>query len=782
MARNIVRLIRRNIRRLWWLPIAAIGAGAALPAYAFFVPLAPLERQAVAPGTIVVDACGAVMYRDVEFGLRIPVSLDDIAPIMVEATIAAEDGRFAAHPGIDPLAVARAAWQWRTNPSGASTITQQLARRLYLSGQSQPLLLRKAREALIAVQLEARYSKDELLTAYLNDIYYGRGAYGIEAAARIYFGVSAKHLDLARASFLAGLPQLPSVFDSSDELSGADARQRYVLGRLAARNVITNAQSEMAAATALQLAPPDVDLVAPHFVRYVFDELERVRPDLAGRPGLRIETTLDPDLQREAERAVQTRLAALTEGGTSNAAVVVLDPGTGRLLAMVGSADFGAEAGQINMALAPRQPGSALKPFLYVAAFERGYTPQTQLLDVPTTFETASGPYTPHNYNLQFQGPTPLRVALASSLNVPAVRTLDDIGVDALIEMAHRTGMTSLGAAPGLGLALTLGAGEVPLLDLTAAYGVLAAGGQFVAPVAILRVRDGSGHVLYEAPSPEPAQVIAPEHAFLIADILSDPLARLPAFGQLSPLETAVGAAVKTGTSSFFRDNWTVGFTPDRVVGVWTGNSDGSSMTNVSGVDGSGPIWNDVIEAATTGRPRLRFDAPPGMERASVCSPTGLLPGPDCPSIVEDWFVAGTVPVEVERYYERDAGGALMIAPPVEARSWASAAGWRLVPGGGAAAAGGAAPAVLITQPRNGTVLFMAPELGASEVMLRAAVPAGTTLVEFSVDGKHVANATGDDAAALWMLDEGAHELVVVAHLSDGSTTTARSTYEVRAP
>ena len=376
--------------------------------------------------------------------MRIPVSLDEIAPIAVSATIAAEDQRFREHSGVDLLAVAsaltEAATVARAQPRGASTITQQLARRLYLSGTDAPALLRKAREALIALQLEARHSKHELIEAYLNHVYYGRGAYGIEAAARRYFGVGARQLDLAQASFVAGLPQLPSVY--GEESAAARTRQRYVLDRLAADGVITPQQASSAARTPLAFADAGEPALAPHFTTMVDEELARLRPDLAGQPGLIIETTLDSALQREAARSLRAHLSRIRNRNAGNGAVVALDTASGALLALVGSADFSEErSGQVNMALAPRQPGSALKPFLYAAAFERGYTAATVLLDVPSSFLTPVGSYQPLNYDLRFRGPTPLRVALASSLNVPAVRTLDRIGVDALLEIADRAGL-----------------------------------------------------------------------------------------------------------------------------------------------------------------------------------------------------------------------------------------------------------------------------------------------------------------------------------------------------
>ena len=757
----------------------ALGAACALLAYAYLAPLTPLEQQAPPAGTVIVDRHGAPLLRDASEGVRIPVSLDEIAPIAVGATIAAEDQRFREHSGVDLLAVASALTEaavGRAQPRGASTITQQLARRLYLSGTDSPALLRKAREALIALQLEARHSKRELIEAYLNHVYYGRGAYGIEAAARRYFGVGARQLDLAQASFLAGLPQLPSVY--GDESAAARTRQRYVLDRLAADGVITPQQASSAARTPLAFADAGEPALAPHFTTMVNEELARLRPDLAGQPGLIIETTLDSALQREAARSLRAHLSRIRNRNAGNGAVVALDTASGALLALVGSADFSEErTGQVNMALAPRQPGSALKPFLYAAAFERGYTAATVLLDVPSSFLTPVGSYQPLNYDLRFRGPTPLRVALASSLNVPAVRTLDRIGVDALLEIADRAGLEGLAEFEDHGLSLTLGSGEVPLLDLTAAYGALAAGGLRAEPYAIERVRDAAtGELLYERARGTRERVVTAEHAFLLADILSDPLARAPAFGFGSVLETPFPAAVKTGTTSQFRDSWAVGFTPERAVGVWVGNADGAPMVDLPGLAGAAPIWRDVIEAATADRPVLGFTPPETMVAVTVCSPTGLLPGPHCPSHVREWFIAGTEPVETETYYLPRADGALAIDPPAEARPWAARAGVRLAKHEDGASEAG----LTIVQPAQGAVLYIAPELARQEALLRAAAPASAEQIEFRIDGVPVGSASGPDARVVWTLAVGVHRLEVVATLSGGGTATASAQFEVQ--
>ena len=758
---------------------AILGLCTALVGYAHLAPLTPLHEQAPPAGTVIVDRHGSPLLRDASEGVHIPVSLDEIAPIAVSASVAAEDRRFWRHPGVDPLAVAHALTQVateRSEPRGASTITQQLARRLYLSGTDSPGLLRKAREALIALQLEARYAKRDLIEAYLNHVYYGRGAYGIEAAARRYFGVSARHLDLAQASYLAGLPQLPSVY--GDESPAARARQRYVLDRMVAIGAITAHQAAQATSAPLAFAEAGEPALAPHFTAMVGEELARVRPDLAERAGLIIETTLDSALQREATRSVRAHLERVAERNAGNGAVVALDPWSGALLALVGSADFSEEqTGQVNMALAPRQPGSALKPFLYAAAFEQGYTAASVLLDVPSSFPTSMGSYQPVNYDLRYHGPTPLRIALASSLNVPAVRTLDEIGVEALIEMAQRVGLDELAAAEDHGLALTLGSGEVPLLDLTAAYGALAAGGLLLDPYAIERVRDAaSGELLYERTPQSPSRVVSAAHAFLLADILSDPFARAPAFGFDSVLETPFPAAVKTGTTSQFRDSWAVGFTPDRVVGVWVGNAAAEPMIDLPGLEGAAPIWRDVIEAAMADRPAGEFTRPPTLVSVTVCMPTGLLPGPHCPSPVQEWFIAGTQPLETETYYLARPDGALAIDPPVEARAWAAQAGTRLADHTDGATQAG----ISIVQPARGAVLFLAPELPRQKALLRVAAPPDAERVDFLVDGVSVGSAPGPDARVVWTLSVGVHRLRVVATLAGGGTAEASSRFEVR--
>jgi len=747
----------------------------ALVGYARVAPLDAPEAKLALPGTVVLDSSGAVLERDARAGFRIPVPLDRIAPRMLQATISAEDRHFLSHVGVDPLAIARALATLQTQPSGASTLTQQLARRLYLPDDARPLLLRKADEARIALQLEANHTKAELIALYLNDVYYGRGAYGVEAAARVFFGISARNLDLAHAAYLAGLPQRPSEFDDDAAL----ARQAYVLRRMAEDTWITPSESAAALRQQIALVPPESIPSAHQFVAYARAELARVRPDLAKRDGLVIETTLDAGLQSETERLARARLAPLAKREVGNAAIVAVEPGTGRILAMVGSAaDSDPRSGaDINMATARRQPGSALKPFLYAAAFERGYTPATSLLDVPTAFsnDTSDSTYSPLNFDRSFHGVVTLRTALASSLNVPAVRTLDAIGIPAMLEILQRFGLSTLDAPESYGLSLTLGGGEVTLVDLTSAYAALAAGGRLAQTYAIERVRDASGRILYERSAAAPQRVLSEQHAYLLADVLSDPDARIGGFGGVTPFDLPFPAAVKSGTSTGFRDNWTLGFTPSLAIGVWVGNADGTPMVDVSGVEGAGPIWHDAMLAAALSRPMAQFAEPAGITTATVCAPTGLLPGSACPNLVREHFVAGTEPTATERYYLRGTSGEILIDPPVEARAWARDAGLAIVESGSAKA-----DHVRIVSPSPGSVFYLAPELPSQVLVLRAGASGGIDHVTFVMDGVALGDALASDAWMAWALRVGPHTLRVSASLPDGTVAVATSKFEVK--
>ena len=639
-----------------------VAFGLGLIAYANIALSLPAPGELVAHSadfvsTKIYDRQGGLLYElfDPQWGRRTKVPLDRISPYLTQATVATEDRYFYQHPGFDPLSIARAIWyaiNEREVVSGASTITQQVARNVLLSPaeRTQRTLSRKVREAILAAEITRRYPKDTILEIYLNEIFYGNLAYGIEAAAETYFSRSADQLTLAEAALLAGLPQAPALHDPYVNPDAAKKRQAVVLGLMVEAGYITPAQAEAAKAEDLKYIPQRFPIRAPHFVMYVRQLLEQqYGVEALYKGGLRVYTTLDPRLQAIAERAAREHVNSLAEKHVTNAALVALQPDTGEIMAMLGSVDFFDEeiAGQVNVALRLRQPGSSIKPVTYVAAFEKGWTPATLIWDVPTEFpDGANPPYKPTNYDDKFHGPVLLRTALGSSYNVPAVQTLQFVGLPDMLAMAHRLGIASLNR-PDYGLSLTLGGGDVTLFEMVGAYAVFANGGVRVPPVAIARVEDSEGRIIAETSAPELGgheQVISPQHAYLITHILADDQARIPAFGPDSVLKLSRPAAAKTGTTDDWRDAWTIGYTPDLVCGVWVGNSDNSPMDGIAGAGGGGPVWHKFMEEALAGTPILDFARPPGIVTAEICADSGSKPSEVCPRWGAEIFVAGTEP------------------------------------------------------------------------------------------------------------------------------------------
>lgn len=591
--------------------------------------------------TQILDREGNLLWEiiDPTGGRRTNVTLEQISPDVVNATVATEDRFFYSNVGVDIVAIGRALYYNLTEGeivSGASTITQQLARNVLLTPEerTEQSLSRKVKEAVLAVEINRRYSKKEILEIYLNQIYYGNLAYGIEAAAQTYFGKSSADLTLAEAAMLAGLPQSPALHDPYVNPTGAKARQATVLDLMVEAGYISRSEAETARTVELQYNDLDFAFEAPHFVTYVRQELEKIiPPSLIYQAGLKVQTTLDPHLQAMAEEEVQQQVEALAGRNVTNGALVAIDTDTGQVLAMVGSKDFrdASISGQVNMAIAPRQPGSTIKPLTYLAAFELlDWTPSTLLMDVPVEYANGSGGfYRPQNYDEKFHGPVSVRAALANSYNIPAIKALTRIGVDALKEMAARLGITTL-TRNDYGLSLTLGSGEVPLLEMTGAFQAMANGGVLVPPTAILSITDNFGQVI-EPARPQPQRVLRAEHAYLITHILADNEARSPSVGLNSMLRLSRPAAAKTGTTNDFRDNWTIGYTPDIVTGVWVGNADNTAMINVSGLAGAGPIWHNFMERAHEGLPVQDFIRPPTIVEMEVCADSGTIPSPACP-------------------------------------------------------------------------------------------------------------------------------------------------------
>jgi len=624
----------------------------------------------------IYDREGAPLYEvtDPQGGRRTYVPFGEISRHLIDATVATEDRDFWLHPGFDPIAIVRAIYYNLAEQrivSGGSTITQQLARNVLLTPEErvQQTAGRKIKEIVLAAELTRTYPKETILEIYLNEIYYGNLAYGIQAAAETYFDVDAADLTLVQASFLAGLPQSPATYDPFG--GGHDlalSRQEDVLALMVEAGYIGHTDAALAAAEMrdYEFAAPWLDVAtAPHFIVYVRQTLEATYgPESLYRgTGLRVYTTLDRRLQALAEETVREGVAALADRNGTNGALVALDPTTGHILAMVGSADFYDEEidGQVNVALRCRQPGSSIKPLTYVAAFEQGWTPATLLWDVRTEFpDGANPPYIPVNYDEEYHGPMLLREALANSYNIPAVEALQFVGVDGLLEMSARLGVESLvhpefhcpdypyDQPPAYGLALTLGGGETKLLEMTGAFGVFASGGVRVEPSPILRIEDSRGNVLVDNAAPVGERAISPQHAYLITSILSDAEARSIEFGRSSVLELTRPAAAKTGTTNDFRDAWIIGYTPDLVTGVWVGNSDNSPMVNLPGTRGAGPIWHDFMEAAHAGLPVRDFMPPPGIVEYEICADSGARPTEYCPRRKMEVFAKDQPPLDEE--------------------------------------------------------------------------------------------------------------------------------------
>ncbi len=628
--------------------------------------------------TRVYDAKGSLLYEivDPQAGRRTHVPLKQISPYLIAATIATEDKSFYAHPGFDPVGIVRAIWQNTRSGetvSGASTITQQLVRALVLSAdeRGQRTTTRKIREIILAAEITRRYTKEDILELYLNEIYYGNLAYGIEAAAETYFQKTASGLTLAEASFLAGLPQSPAVYDIFTNREATLDRHRQVLTLMVALTqesadcipvstqtepICVKADDFTSAAVQIEnypFTPPKNDARFPHWVNYVRQILEdQYGAQTIYRSGYNVYTTLDPELQALGEKSVAEQVAALADQNVTNGALVALRPGTGEIVVMVGSDSYDDPVdGQINMALRPRQPGSSIKPVTYALAFEKGWTPATLIWDVPTEFpDGANPPYKPVNYDGRFHGPALVRTTLANSYNIPAVKALQFVGIygeGGFVKFAETLGITSL-TSDQYGLSLTLGGGEIPLLEMAGAYGVLANGGQRIFPIAIHKITDPNGNVVCEQPlapaevkTDPPAcqtppghwgqRVITSENAFLVSDILADNAARTPAFGPNSPLLLSFPAAVKTGTTNDFRDNWTIGYTPNLVAGVWVGNADFTPMVHSTGVSGAAPIWHSFMEGALGGGKAAPFARPQGIIEQTICGLSGAEPSEFCP-------------------------------------------------------------------------------------------------------------------------------------------------------
>ena len=739
-----------------------------------------LLDESPSPSTVVVDRRGVSLHEALssEQTRAMRLAADALPPMLVAATVSAEDRRFFRHVGVDPLSIVRAL---KTNlvegavVEGGSTISQQAAK--LLLNRFEPGRARgvagKMREAVVALRLEHRFTKRELLALYLNVAPYGNQYIGAERASRGYFGVSASQLTAAQAAFLAGLPQRPSGFSPYRNRDAAIRRQRSVLRRMGADGALTAEQIRDASAERLALVDRESPFLAPHFVQMVlrnqtWSNFEK--PDQVSRPA-RIVTTLDAELQKDVVGIIASHRETLRRHGARNVAVVVLDNATGEWLAWEGSGDyFDSSGGTINGPVMPRQPGSALKPFTYAVAFENGFSPASVLADLPSSFPTAEPGvvYSPRNYDGRYRGPLLARHALAGSENVPAVVLASNVGVPTLLRFLNRAGITTLDkTASHYGLGITLGNAEVRLDELVAGYAAFARGGEWIQPAFTPR-----------STTARTERLTSSRTAFWITDILADAEARAFVFGRGGSLELPFPVAVKTGTSQAYHDNWTIGYSRHVTVGVWVGNFDRTPLRTSSGVTGAGPIFHAVMLAAErrmsgTSRNFSHEDilaAPSTSVQREICALSGQTANQWCPLRRREWVAAESPSVPCSWHHLGEEG--LHTFWPAEYRQWARQQGLddAAAPQRDRAVAGRlrevaantdhAHAALTIVSPPPDSTYLIDPTLRRDfQTLPLRAVSEADGPIEWSVSGRPVAS-TDEGNVFEWPLLPGRHRIV----------------------
>jgi len=816
-----IKKVRRDHPIIFWLFVGASFAIVAIFCFYIYIAyLLPLPNKLASfenmPSTKIFDRNGVLLYEVLkpEFGKSSVIPLDRIPKTLTDATLAAEDINFYSHDGVDVGAIARALFFNAKEGyivSGASTITQQVVRNMI--GKTNRDVWDKALEAAYAIRLTHMYSKDKIFELYLNKIYYGNLSYGAEAAAQNYFGQHIYDLDAAQITFIAGLPQSPSRYNPYNSFESAKNRQKYVLDRMVKNGMLTQSDANDIFNEKLKLHPNKYPIKAPHFVYHVLSDLEaRFGSNFVHNGGLQITTTLDYNLQMNAKATIKRHIKLLSNHNVTNGALVAQDVHTSQILAWVGSADYFDEDidGAVDIVTSLRQPGSSIKPLTYLLAFEKGYNPATVLYDVPTQFPTETGPYSPKNYDLKFHGPVRVRTALASSYNIPAVKTLEYVGIGNFISFLRDLGIDTLtGSNSHYGLALTLGGGEVRIIDMVQAYSVLANYGNKSDYSTLLKVEDGDGNVLYEWEEPKPEFVLerfGAEHCALIIDILSDPNARIPGFGDRSVLDIPHDAAVKTGTTRNFRDNWTVGFSPNLLTAVWVGNADASAMKNVTGATGAAPIWADFMEESMKSTPNTPFKLPPSIVEKEICALSGKLPTEYCNDKMYEIFSPDSVPIEKDDYYKlfninTQTGKIIpaaclnsyssaqikqktLVAYPPKLQKWALNEGLQLPTFSKCTDASDypvaytdeysdeQANEVIIDSPANNDeyILDNTIPLTSQKIPLRVSAPHETTTVDFFIDDTLVGSLTKTPYTTLWLPTLGKHTFFVRAILFNGRT------------
>ncbi|MBB5037573.1 penicillin-binding protein 1C [Prosthecobacter dejongeii] len=733
---------KKLLVRLGIVFLGVLGLGGALEIAIRTAPLPPSLQSSLVSTPVVLDCHGTVMAElpGREARLQFPVSAGALSPWLIRATIGLEDRRFYQHSGIDVPAIGIAFFRNLRSGrimAGASTLTQQLIKN---SQPPQPRTWgRKLREALAALRLEREWTKEQILTRYLNQVSYGNRFHGAEAAARQYFGKSAASLTAPEALFLAALPRAPTRYNPWRHPAEAGQRYQFALGRLQDAGVLTAAEREQWRTPPTVLPRQPTVILASHFVQH----LQRQHPHLAGT----VRTTLDLSLQARVESIVARHLRRLTLHQARDAAVLVLNHQTGAIRAWVSASLSKTGQGQINGVTLPRSAGSILKPFLYLQALDRRLiTAATLLPDTPDAIRSEYVDYDPKNYDQRFWGPVRMREALANSLNVPAVLTLARVGARAALNGLHDAGIHTARGLEDYGAGLILGNAEVRMLDVTAAFGTFANHGTLSQPVCL------------QGESPRHRVIASPSAADILADVLSDNDARRKSFGPFTPLAFENRRiACKTGTSSGFRDAWTLGATAQHCVGVWIGNFSGAPMRELASVTGPAPLWRDIMNQVLTLDPSL----PPLVESAAlrpreICAVTGLLPTAASPSRVQEWFLPGTEPeADADSYYQARPNGPPQLTLPSTYELWCASSHNYL----GAAVSAG--EPLNIVSPRQGAQFIIDPHLPRSrqKLELRAIGAQGQPL-EWWLN--HAPLATSPPGQTLtWPLVRGAHHLEV---------------------
>jgi len=666
--------VERKIRLMKILRLVALLGfiGVILGSVGFFVVYALVAKNLPQPNQVVrhdgystkiFDRNGKLLYDLYQDEQREPVTTDQIPPILKQATVSIEDKDFYNHGGFDFLTPFRIVYNYVFRGGrvvGGSTLTQQLVKMVLLTNER--TITRKFKEFVLAIEIERNFTKDQILVMYLNEAPYGGNAAGVGAASKMYFGKSVNDVNLVEAAVLAGLPQSPSRYSPFADRRDTDGtplwkeRTLGVLKSMLDNKYITKDQytQSLKDLDNLQFQSPQTQIVAPHFVFYVRDQLEKqFGQDVVSR-GLQVTTTLDLDVQQKAQQYVKDEIAKVKKINISNGAAMVLNPQTGEILSMVGSADYNDKTidGQFNVAVdGLRQPGSSIKPVTYLGLIRKGYTPASMLVDTPTVFQQNDKitPYTPVNYDGKFRGPVTVRNSIGNSLNIPAVKSLAIVGIPDFLQMAYDMGFPTLQPTSSnlsrFGLALTLGGGEVHLIDTVSAYSAFANGGTKVDPVSILKVTDTQGNVLYQFHPVVGKRVMSPEEAYLMDNMLSDNSARQMEFGANSLFNTGKPIAVKSGTTNDKKDNWAVGWSQNFMVGVWVGNSDNTAMKQVaSGVTGASPIWRDIVNGLLAdGYKAPDWVIPSGVDKVNVDNISGY-PSHDGYPGHDDYVIHGTLP------------------------------------------------------------------------------------------------------------------------------------------